>query len=131
MNSDPPPKGPWSEDDFRLILARTSIDYDRSKEEGNRKKHGYSLESAVYFLEGMLFPFGRPLVATSDPVQRNGEIRYQHLAFDTENNVVVLFVTTVRPEEIVRVISFRRADREEKDIYLAAVAHGHILVTKK
>ena len=43
-------EGPWKDSDFRIIIGRTTIDYDWAKEEINRKKHGYSLESAVHFL---------------------------------------------------------------------------------
>lgn len=32
--------------DFRLVLGRSKIDYDPGKEDVNRKKHKYSLESA-------------------------------------------------------------------------------------
>ena len=34
--------------EFRLILGRTRIEYDDNKETSNRRKHGYSLESAVH-----------------------------------------------------------------------------------
>ena len=37
--------------EFRLILGRTRIEYDENKELSNRKKHGYSLESAVHYFE--------------------------------------------------------------------------------
>lgn len=44
----------WSVDDFRVILGQTQIDYDPNKDETNRKKHGYSLESAADFLTSVL-----------------------------------------------------------------------------
>jgi predicted HicB family RNase H-like nuclease len=50
------PEPLWGTDDFRAILGRTQIDYDPDKEKINRKKHGYSLESAVYFLTGLIIP---------------------------------------------------------------------------
>ena len=130
MNDGPPPKSPWSETDFRLIIGRTRIDYDRDKEDENRKKHGYSLVSAVHFLEGMLLPLGRPPVATSDPVEYAGEIRHQHMTIDTSGNVV-FFVTTMRSGETVRVISLRRASNDEQAIYRAATGHGYIQVPRR
>ncbi len=130
MNDDSPPKGPWTETDFRLIIGRTRIDYDRDKEDENRRKHGYSLESAVHFLEGMLLPLGRSPVATSVPMECGGEVRHQHMTVDTSGNVVFL-VTTMRPEETVRVISLRPASKDEEAIYRAAVTHGHIRMPKK
>ena len=46
----------WTETDFRVVFGNTSIDYDGAKEEINRKKHGYSLESAAYFLRRLILP---------------------------------------------------------------------------
>ena len=110
------PMTPWENTGFRVIIGRTKIDYDETKEEANRKNHGYSLESAVHFLEGMLLPIGRPPVVTSDPIEYEGEIRHQHMTKDTSGNVV-FFVTTMRPEETVRVISLRLASKKEEELY--------------
>ena len=123
-------KGPWDSTDFRLILGRSRIDYDWDKEEENRKKHGYSLESAVHFLETILLPLGGPLVATSDPIERKGEIRHNHLTLD-DSGKVVFFVTTMRQDETVRVISLRRASEQEQKIYRQACLHGEVLIPKK
>lgn len=130
MNDDAPIEGPWKDTDFRLIIGRTRIDYDGTKEEANRKRHGYSLESAVHFLEGMLLPLGRPPVATSDPIKCDGETRHQHMTLDTEQHVV-FFVTTMRPDETVRVISMRRASPEEATMYETLRRRGQITVPKK
>lgn len=108
----------WNDTDFGLIIGRTGIDYDRDKEDINRKKQGYSLQSAVYIFERALLPLGHPPMFTSDPVEINGEIRHKHLAMDDQKNVVFI-VTTMRLGEIVRIISFRRASDEEKKIYIA------------
>lgn len=43
---------------FRLVFGRTRIDYDAEKDDANRTKHGYALESAVYLLQRIIFPFG-------------------------------------------------------------------------
>ena len=130
MNDDENIKGPWKATDFRLIIGRTKIDYDWTKEETNRKKHGYSLESAAHFLEQTLLFTPSPPLATSDPVDVDGEIRFQHMISESDGKVV-FFVTTMRPDETVRLISFRRASDEEEKIYRASVRHGHILVPKK
>jgi uncharacterized DUF497 family protein len=102
--------------DFRLVFGRSKIDYDHQKEVLNRKKHGYSLESAVYILQNWLLPIRSHPFITSDPVVKGGEIRHQHIGVDEENNVVFI-VTTMRPDETVRVISFRRASEEERQIF--------------
>lgn len=107
--------------EFRLVVGRTGIDYDQEKEEANRRKHGYSLESAVQMLERIILPLGGPAVLTSDSFIENGEVRQMHLSTDDEGRVV-LAVTTMRPDEVVRVISFRRADRKHTAIYRSALA---------
>ena len=102
--------------DFRLVIGTSSIDYDHNKEELNRKKRGYSLESPVYLLERWLLPVGGPPFITHDPVKVNDDIRHQHIGIDDEGKVVFM-VTTMRPNETVRAISFRRASEEEKNIF--------------
>jgi uncharacterized DUF497 family protein len=97
---------------FRLIIGRTRIEYDENKEMSNRKNHGYSLESAVHYFEQLLFPIEHPPFMTSDAFIENGEIRHMHMGLDDSGNVV-LFVTTMRDNETVRIISFRRARESE------------------
>lgn len=111
--------------DFRLIFGRSKIDYDPEKEESNRKKHGYSLESAVYLLERWILPIELPPFITSDPIEKekDGEIRYQPMGLDDAGNVVFI-VTTMRPDETVRVISFRRASEEEREVYYSVTGYN-------
>jgi uncharacterized DUF497 family protein len=94
--------------DFRLVLGRTKIEYDPDKEDKNRRKHKYSLASAVDILERMLYDTNRRPHAISDAFTEKGEIRHIHLTFDDAQKVVMM-VTTMRPNDTVRVISFRRA----------------------
>jgi uncharacterized DUF497 family protein len=101
--------------EFRLVFGRTKIDYDPNKEGVNRKKHGYSLESAVYILEKMLHPTGSPSPhVVSDAFTENGEVRHMHMCVDDAGHIV-LMATTMRPDETVRVISFRRAHPTERE----------------
>ena len=99
--------------EFRLIFGRTRIEYDESKEMVNREKHGYSLESAVHYFEKLLLPTGysSPFM-TSDAFLENDEVRHMHMGLD-DSGKVVQFVTTMRNEETVRIISFRRATASE------------------
>lgn len=100
--------------EFRLVFGQTRIDYDPTKEDANRKKHGYSLESAVYFLEGLLLPTATPRPhVVSDAFFENQEIRHMHMVVDDSGNVLVM-VTTMRPDETVRVISLRKAHSDER-----------------
>ena len=119
---------PWNDTDFRIVIGRTRIEYDLSKEESNRKKHGYSLESAVHFLERLVLPIPSPLFMTTDSFFEKDEIRHNHMTLDDDGNVV-FFVTTMRPNETVRVISFRKASDSERELYLENVkANGYKLL---
>ena len=100
--------------EFRLVFGGTRIEYDPAKEKGNRKKHGYSLESAVYLMERLLLPIGGVIFATSPPMRVKGEVRHGHMTVD-EHGKVLYIVTTMRAPETVRVISLRRASEEERD----------------
>lgn len=117
---DIPAKFGIPNDDFRLIFGRTKIDYDPDKEGINRKNHRYSLESAVHLLERLLLkPIILPLCkqtpyAVTDAFEENGEVRHNHMSID-DCGYVVLMVTTMRPGETVRVISFRRAHENERE----------------
>ena len=105
------------EHEFRLVFGGTTINFDPNKEGGNRKKHKYSLESAVFLLKNLVSPFGqaRPHIIT-DSFLENGEVRHMHLSVDDSSHVV-LMVTTMRPNEFVRVISFRRANIDERELF--------------
>ncbi|MGB7912002.1 MAG: BrnT family toxin [Desulfobaccales bacterium] len=104
-----------NETDFRLVVGISKIDYDKNKELINRKKHGYSLESGVDLLERMLFPIpSPPFIHKRTNIE--GEARYQLMGVDHEG-FVVFMITTMRPDETVRVISFRRASSEERELF--------------
>jgi uncharacterized DUF497 family protein len=97
--------------EFRVVFGGTTVDYDSDKEEANRKKHGYSLLSGVHLLERLLLQNeGSSPHAVREGVLKNGEVRHMHLSVD-DNGKVVLMVTTMRPNEVVRVISFRSVKR--------------------
>lgn len=103
--------------EFRVIVGGTRIDYDTDKEDVNRKKHGYSLESAVHLLERYVLPLGSPLPhVVSDAFTENDEIRQMHMSVD-DSGKVVLMVTTMRENETVRIISFRRANETERSTF--------------
>jgi uncharacterized DUF497 family protein len=101
--------------EFRVVIGGTTVDYDLEKEDANRKKHGYSLQSAVHLLERYILPIGgAPPHAVSDAFIENDELRHMHMSVD-DSGKVVLMVTTMRPAETVRVISFRRASEDERE----------------
>ena len=101
--------------EFRVIFGGSTVDYDTKKESTNREKHGYSLESAVHFLERYILPIGgAPPHVVSDAFKENGEVRQMHMSVDDSGQVVHM-VTTMRPNETVRIISFRRAHEVERN----------------
>jgi uncharacterized DUF497 family protein len=120
---DIPKKMGIKDTDFRVVFGGTKIDFDPNKEEYNRKKHGYSLVSAVDLLERWIFPIPSTPFITSDPIEKNGEIRHQHIGVDDSGNVIFM-VTTMREEETVRVISFRRAHEKERDLFKSLTGYN-------
>jgi uncharacterized DUF497 family protein len=110
---DIPGKLGTPEYEFRLVFGRSKIDYDSNKEEVNRRKHGYSLESAVHLLERVLLPVVNAPYAVSDAFMENDEVRHMHMSVDDGGHVVHM-VTTMRSDETVRIISFRRAHEDER-----------------
>jgi uncharacterized DUF497 family protein len=104
--------------EFRVVVGRTKIDYDNRKEQNNRKKHGYSLESAAHLLERLILGVeGASLYIVSDAYTEKDEIRHMHMSVDDGGHIVIM-VTTMRTDEIVRVISFRRADKNERTVFM-------------
>lgn len=101
--------------EFRVVFGRTNIDYDPDKETINRSKHGFCLESGARHLERLILPIG-----PSAPHMRDGdfvdgsEVRHTHMGVD-DSGKIVFFVTTMRPNETVRLISYRRASPEERE----------------
>ncbi len=104
------------ETDFRLVIGRSQIDYDTSKEETNLKTHGRSLKESLPILQDGILPISSKPFISHEPTERNGEIRHQHMGLDNKGKIV-FFVTTMRPDETVRIISFRRASKKERRIF--------------
>jgi uncharacterized DUF497 family protein len=113
--------------EFRVVIGRTKIDYDQDKEDANRENHGYSLESAVHLLERFVLPLGnQPPYVVSDAFMENEEIRHMHMSVDDCGDVV-LMVTTMRSDETVRVISFRRAHKGERQQFQELTGYAKCL----
>ena len=123
IKMDIPKKLGIKETDFRVAFGGTKIDYDPDKEDYNRKQHDYSLESAVDLLERWILPIPSTPFITSDPMETKGEIRHQHIGVDDSGNVVFI-VTTMREDETVRVISFRRANKKERKLFKSLTGYN-------
>lgn len=112
---------PWESDEFRVVIGRSTIDFDPDKEDENRAKHKYSLASAIDIFEKLLLPFSSPPICTRD-ASTQAERRHEHLSVDSEGKVVFI-VTTMRPDETIRVISLRRASQDERDSFAQATGY--------
>lgn len=86
--------------------------WDAAKEEGNRRKHGVSFEAAKLV-------FDDPLHLSRQDRVKGGEERWQTLGM--VGGVVVLLVAHTWREadgdEHIRIISARRATKQERNIY--------------
>jgi len=100
--------------EFRIIPGRTRIDYDADKNIANRSKHKIDLESAAHLLGKCVFSKGRMI--TKDGFLENGEMRHMHLVKD-DDSAILMVVTTMRPNETIRVISVRPASEVERQAF--------------
>ncbi len=123
---DAPKKMGIKDTDFRAVFGVTKIDYDLSKEDLNRKKHGYSLESAADLLERWISPVQSTPFIIHTPIYKNGEIRHKHIGVD-DNGDIVFMVTTMREDETVRIISFRKAHDNERDIFKSSTGYNKLI----
>jgi len=85
------------------------FEWDSEKSETNIRKHQVSFEDAASI-------FGDPLAITfRDPDHSVGERRY--LTFGVSQNGILLVLSHTYRNELVRIISARRATRAERKIY--------------
>ena len=84
--------------------------YDEMKRAANIKKHGYSFEDAPLVIESAT------TVTFEDKRFVYGEQRF--ITMGMLRDVVVVIVTAETDDEI-RVISMRKAERNEQEIYFA------------
>ncbi len=85
------------------------FEWDNKKAESNLKKHQVSFEEgASIFSDALAFTF-------RDPDHSVGEIRY--LTFGISQNGTLLVLSHTYRNDLVRIISVRRATRAERKIY--------------
>lgn len=85
------------------------FEWDNKKAESNLKKHQVSFEEGASI-------FGDTLALSfRDPDQSVGEIRY--LTFGVSQNGILLVLSHTYRNNLVRIISVRRATRAERKIY--------------
>lgn len=88
------------------------FEWDENKAKSNRVKHGIRFEDAV-------LSFDDPQHLSQQERIENGEYRWQTIGL-VYGIVVILVAHTIRFEsgnEIIRIISARKADRKERNRY--------------
>jgi uncharacterized protein len=84
------------------------FEWDPYKAASNLAKHGVAFETAC---EAFLDPFRRVVDAASPDEARDAVIG------NTESELLLTVIHLVRHEEIIRIISARRASKEERRLY--------------
>ena len=96
----------------RDFLTEVSFEWDEQKNIQNRTKHGIDFDSAIDVFYGPI------ILRRSD---RNNEERWTALGYSDHRLIVVVFT---RRAEVVRIISARRARKNEERDYRNAEVGG-------
>ena len=88
------------------------FEWNEDKSRSNLKKHGVSFRQAVEIFKG-------PIISFLDDSFDYGEVR--EITFGMTGNLVILVVVHTDRQGITRIISARRADRDEQSEFEAAV----------
>ncbi len=89
-------------------MAELSFEWDEEKNAANIKNHG------VDFLDAALI-FENPTLEAIDERAEYGEVRY--IAFGLSDETVLQVVYTWRGENLIRIISARKANRHDSEKY--------------
>lgn len=89
-------------------------EWDKAKNETNVKKHGIDFEFAQEIFQGRF-------ISKIDARRDYGEIRL--LTLGTFGEFILLVVYTMQ-EENIRIISARRANKEERMVYYGYITRG-------
>ena len=85
------------------------IEYDPKKAKSNLIKHGVSFEEAATALYD-------PMALVQEDTDSSGENRWIFIGLSSQTNLLTV-VYTLREEEIIRIISARKATRKEAKYY--------------
>lgn len=92
----------------QFVFRDVRFEWDPYKAASNVAKHGVAFESAC---EAFLDPFRRVVDAAGPDEARDAVIGY------TESHSLLTVVHLTHHEEIIRIISARRASKEERRLY--------------
>lgn len=90
-------------------MAELTFEWDETKRRANIRKHGLDFADAQRLFAGM------PLLVTPDTNGDYGEERWFGLGKIGTRIVVIVFVST--QPNVIRVISLRKADKDEEAEY--------------
>ncbi len=85
------------------------IEYDPEKAKSNLKKHGVSFEEAATALYD-------PMALVQEDTDSIGENRWIFIGLSAQTNLLTV-VYALREEEVIRIISARKATRKEAKYY--------------
>ena len=85
------------------------IEYDPEKAKSNLTKHGVSFEEAATALYD-------PMALAQEDTDSIGENRWIFIGLSAQTNLLTV-VYTLREEEVIRIISARKATRKEAKYY--------------
>ncbi|MBI4356993.1 MAG: BrnT family toxin [Gammaproteobacteria bacterium] len=88
------------------------LTWDEQKNGKNIAKHAFDFSDAAIVFQSKLF-------VRQDRRKEYGEDRYQGIG--KIHNVLVVIVFTIREPETIRIISLRKANRNERKIYEEAL----------
>jgi uncharacterized DUF497 family protein len=91
-----------------MYSKNMQFEWDLDKDRVNRSKHGISFEEAAQI-------FLYPIHEMVDSKANYGETRY--IAIGQNNLMLIITVVYTEREEIIRIISARRATKKEKQLY--------------
>jgi hypothetical protein len=91
------------------------FEWDEAKNRANIRKHGFNLADAAEMFDG-------PLLLRPDTREDYGEPRWIGSGMIKGRLAFVAF--TERPENTIRIISLRKANREERQEYEKAIQDG-------
>jgi uncharacterized DUF497 family protein len=93
------------------VVSEPCFEWDDAKNEGNRRKHGVSFEEAqtVFSDDHALF--------MGDPDHSETEDRFLLLGLSSLLRTLVVCHCYQEQEDLIRIISARKADAEERALY--------------
>ncbi|MGH9498074.1 MAG: BrnT family toxin [Terriglobales bacterium] len=97
------------------VSGRLKFEWDASKNRSNIRKHGFDFAAAEELFRG-------PLLIRPDAENDFDEERWLGIGMIQGRVVFVAFVE--RPQNIIRIISLRKADHEERQQYEEAIRDG-------